>query len=207
MSKVTEMSANILDESLSQLDKKYRMQDKDKSAAKAESCCMVAIIILGQIYIANAGDAKVVLGRLVRPKGRVRLILERWARLTPHIQAIPLLAGEHPILQFPREELELMHPMDHSILHYSDKSLAKGLIPTGILHAPTLFQDELLPEDKFIIFGSSELWRYLKNEEAVAMVRKLSRRVRFLHPTLDFVHIHIFCTNKFLCFISCRESP
>ncbi|XP_042012481.1 probable protein phosphatase 2C 46 [Salvia splendens] len=71
MSKVIEMSANVLDESLLQLDKEYHMQDKDESAARAESYCMVALIILGRIYIANTGDAKAVLGRLVRPKGHV----------------------------------------------------------------------------------------------------------------------------------------
>ncbi|KAL1542555.1 protein-serine/threonine phosphatase [Salvia divinorum] len=45
-----------------------------------------------------------------------------------------------------------------------------------ILHQPALVDQELLPEDKFIIFASPELWKYVANEKAVDMVMNSSRK-------------------------------
>ena len=70
-----------------------------------------------------------------------------------------------------------------------------------ILKEPTLVNHELLPGDEFIIFASPWLWKHLSNEAAVDMVKNSSRNVRFLHPTLDFAHNRILCTNKFLHFL------
>ncbi|XP_047942613.1 probable protein phosphatase 2C 46 [Salvia hispanica] len=53
-----------------------------------------------------------------------------------------------------------------------DKKFDKPII----LCNPALAEQELLPEDKFIIFASHGLWKYVADEEAVDMVLNSSRK-------------------------------
>ncbi|KAG6404703.1 hypothetical protein SASPL_136956 [Salvia splendens] len=53
-----------------------------------------------------------------------------------------------------------------------DKKFEKPII----LYNPALVDQELLPEDKFIIFASHGLWKYVADEEAVDMVLNSSRK-------------------------------
>ncbi|XP_042016490.1 probable protein phosphatase 2C 46 [Salvia splendens] len=57
-----------------------------------------------------------------------------------------------------------------------DKKFDKPIISCK----PALVDQELLPKDRFIIFASPGLWKYVADEEAVDMVKNLSRKVRFL---------------------------
>ncbi|KAL1542554.1 protein-serine/threonine phosphatase [Salvia divinorum] len=75
-----------------------------------------------------------------------------------------------------------------------------------ILHDPALFDQELLPEDKFIIFASPGLWSYVANEEAVDMVINSSQKgiaMKLLKKALKrrawFTELKNLNTRKRIC--------
>ncbi|PKI32426.1 hypothetical protein CRG98_047189 [Punica granatum] len=164
--------------------------------ASVGSCCLVGVICSGQLYIANAGDSRVVLGRL-----------ERGAK---EIKAVQLSSEHNASIETVREELRLLHPDDPQIVVMKHKVWrVKGLIQVSrsigdaylkkaefnkepllskfrlpepfdspILRAePTIHVQRIHPQDQFLIFASDGLWEHLSNQEAVDIVSNCPRNV------------------------------
>lgn len=70
--------------------------------AAVGSCCLVGVICSGTLYIANLGDSRAVLGRLVKSTGEVLSIQ---------------LSAEHNVsIESVRQELQTLHPNDSQIV-------------------------------------------------------------------------------------------
>lgn len=83
--------------------------------ASVGSCCLIGIIYSGELYIANAGDSRAVLGRL--------------DETTKEIKAIQLSTEHNASLESVREELRSLHPNDPQIVVMKHKVWrVKGLI-------------------------------------------------------------------------------
>ncbi|KAI4302357.1 hypothetical protein MLD38_038112 [Melastoma candidum] len=157
--------------------------------ASVGSCCLVGVICGGQLYIANAGDSRVVLGKC--------------DKTLEEVKAIQLSSEHNASLESVREELRLLHPNDPRIVVLKHKVwrvkgliqvsrsigdaylkkaefnkeplLAKFRLPepfdTPILRAePAIAEQNICPEDQFLIFASDGLWEHLSNQEAVDIV-------------------------------------
>ncbi|KAL2457658.1 putative protein phosphatase 2C 46 [Forsythia ovata] len=158
--------------------------------AAVGSCCLVGVICNGILYIANLGDSRAVLGRVVRATGEVL--------------AIQLSAEHNASIESVRQELHSMHPDDSQIVVLKHNVWrVKGLIQVSrsigdvylkkaefnreplyakfrlrdpikrpILSAePSISVLELQTHDKFLIFASDGLWEHLSNQEAVDIVQ------------------------------------
>ncbi|XP_057989471.1 probable protein phosphatase 2C 38 isoform X2 [Hevea brasiliensis] len=162
--------------------------------ASVGSCCLVGIICSGNLYIANAGDSRVVLGRLDKS--------------IKEVKAVQLSYEHNASIESVREELQSLHPDDPQIVVLKHKVWrVKGLIQISrsigdaylkraefnrepllakfrlpepfdkpILKAePTVSVQKLYPEDLFLIFASDGLWEHLSNQEAVDIVNNCPR--------------------------------
>ncbi|KAJ9684070.1 hypothetical protein PVL29_016524 [Vitis rotundifolia] len=174
--------------------------------ASAGSCCLVGIICSGLLYIANAGDSRVVLGRLEKAFREVK--------------AVQLSAEHNANFESVREELRMLHPDDPQIVVLKHKVWrVKGIIQVSrsigdaylknaefnrepllpkfrldepfhkpILKAePSVLVQRLHPEDQFLIFASDGLWENLSNQEAVDIVNNSPRNVGFLFIFFKFL--------------------
>ncbi|XP_030483910.1 probable protein phosphatase 2C 38 isoform X2 [Cannabis sativa] len=162
--------------------------------ASVGSCCLVGIICSGKLYIANAGDSRVVLGKL--------------EKAVKQVKAIQLSVEHNASYESVRDELHLLHPNDPQIVVLKHKVWrVKGIIQISrsigdaylkkaefnrepllskfrlsetfhkpILQAePAISVQKLFPEDKFLIFASDGLWEHLSNQEAVDIVHSCPR--------------------------------
>lgn len=162
--------------------------------AAVGSCCLVGIVCGGTLYVANLGDSRAVLGRLVKATGEVL--------------AIQLSAEHNASIESVRQELQSLHPDDsHIVVLKHNVWRVKGLIQISrsigdvylkkaefnreplyqkfrlrepfkrpILSAdPSITVHPLLPHDQFIIFASDGLWEHLTNQEAVDIVQNHPR--------------------------------
>ncbi|XVF83374.1 hypothetical protein PTKIN_Ptkin16aG0480400 [Pterospermum kingtungense] len=162
--------------------------------ASVGSCCLVGIICSGLLYIANAGDSRVVLGRQ--------------ENAFKEVKAIQLSSEHNASIESVREELRSLHPDDPQIVVLKHKVWrVKGIIQISrsigdaylkkaefnkepllpkfrvpesfekpILQAePSILVQKLHPEDQFLIFASDGLWEHLGNQEAVDMVNTSPR--------------------------------
>ncbi|KAL8145747.1 hypothetical protein AgCh_003772 [Apium graveolens] len=162
--------------------------------ASVGSCCLVGIICDGLLYTANAGDSRVVLGRLDNTFNEVK--------------AVQLSAEHNASYQEVRDELYSLHPDDSQIVVLRNMVWrVKGIIQVSrsigdaylkraefnrapllqkfrvqepfdkpILKAePSIAVQKLYPEDQFLIFASDGLWEHLSNEEAVDIVNNCPR--------------------------------
>lgn len=162
--------------------------------ASAGSCCLVGIICSGLLYIANAGDSRVVLGRM---ENDVKVV-----------KAVQLSSEHNASMEFVREELRALHPDDPQIVVLKHKVWrVKGIIQISrsigdaylkkaefnrepllpkfrlpepfhkpiLLAEPTVSVQRLYPEDQFLIFASDGLWEHLSNQEAVDIVHNCPR--------------------------------
>ncbi|KAL3613933.1 hypothetical protein CASFOL_042007 [Castilleja foliolosa] len=162
--------------------------------AAVGSCCLVGIICSGILYIANLGDSRAVLGKLVKATGEVL--------------AVQLSAEHNASFESVRQELQSVHPDDPQIVVLKHNVWrVKGLIQISrsigdvylkkteynreplyqkfrlrepfkrpILSAePAILVHQLLPHDQFIIFASDGLWEHLTNQEAVDLVQNHPR--------------------------------
>ncbi|KAI3699336.1 hypothetical protein L2E82_43578 [Cichorium intybus] len=158
--------------------------------AAVGSCCLVGVICNGVLYIANAGDSRAVLGKIVKATGEVI--------------AIQLSTEHNASIESVRQELHRLHPDDPQIVVLKHNVWrVKGLIQISrsigdvylkkaefnreplyakfrlrdpirrpILSAdPAISTHELQPDDRFIIFASDGLWEHLTNQEAVEIVQ------------------------------------
>ncbi|KAJ8538331.1 hypothetical protein K7X08_014871 [Anisodus acutangulus] len=162
--------------------------------ASVGTCCLAGVICNGLLYIANAGDSRVVLGRA-----------EKAAR---GVTAIQLSIEHNASNESVRDELRSLHPEDSQIVLLKHKVwrvkgiiqvsrsigdaylkraefnqaplLAKFRLPESfskpILSAePSIFIHRLTSKDQFLIFGSDGLWEHLSNQEAVDIVHDQPR--------------------------------
>ncbi|ERM96236.1 hypothetical protein AMTRI_Chr09g14870 [Amborella trichopoda] len=162
--------------------------------AAVGSCCLVGVISGGNLYIANLGDSRAVLGRLVKATGEVA--------------AIQLSAEHNAGIESVRQELQSLHPDDSQIVVLKHSVWrVKGLIQVSrsigdvylkkaefnreplyakfrlpdpirrpILSAdPAISLHPLQPHDQFLIFASDGLWEHLSNQEAVDIVHNHPR--------------------------------
>ncbi|OVA05839.1 Protein phosphatase 2C (PP2C)-like domain [Macleaya cordata] len=162
--------------------------------AAVGSCCLVGVICGGTLYIANVGDSRAVLGRLVKATGEVL--------------AVQLSAEHNASIESVRQELHALHPDDpHIVVLKHNVWRVKGLIQVSrsigdvylkkaefnreplyakfrlrdpirrpILSAePSIAVQQLQPHDQFLIFASDGLWEHLSNQEAVDLVQNHPR--------------------------------
>ncbi|KAG2703112.1 hypothetical protein I3760_06G122300 [Carya illinoinensis] len=158
--------------------------------AAVGSCALVGVICSGTLYIANLGDSRAVLGRVVKAKGEVL--------------AIQLSVEHNACIESVRQELHSLHPDDSQIVVLKHNVWrVKGIIQVSrsigdvylkkaefnreplyskfrlrepfkrpILNSePTISVHQLQPHDQFIIFASDGLWEHLSNQEAVDIVQ------------------------------------
>ncbi|KAJ6682275.1 ALPHABET ISOFORM E-RELATED [Salix koriyanagi] len=162
--------------------------------AAVGSCCLVAVICGGILYIANLGDSRAVLGRLVKATGEVLAIQ---------------LSSEHNVaIESVRQEMHSLHPDDSRIVVLKHNVWrVKGLIQISrsigdvylkkpefnreplytkfrlrepfkrpiLSSEPSISVHELQPHDQFLVFASDGLWEHLSNEEAVDIVQNHPR--------------------------------
>ncbi|KAJ0624529.1 putative protein-serine/threonine phosphatase [Helianthus annuus] len=194
-----QMSADVIRKSFLKTEDEFISLVRDQwhtcpQLASVGTCCLVGVICNGLIYIANAGDSRVVLGRA-----------ERGGRRISAIQ----LSEEHNVnRESIREELRFLHPEDPKIVVKKHNVWrVKGLIQVSrsigdaYLKSPEFNKEPLLPkfrlaqpfskqilsprpsvsiheinsQDKFLIFASDGLWDHLSNEEAVHIVHSYPR--------------------------------
>lgn len=162
--------------------------------ASVGSCCLVGIICSGVLYIANAGDSRVVSGRMDKSSKEVKAV----QLSTEHNASLPSV----------RDELRSSHPDDPQIVVLRHKVWrVKGLIQVSrsigdaylkktefnrepllpkfrlpepfqkpILKVePSILVQKLYPEDQFLVFASDGLWEHLSNQEAVDIVNTCPR--------------------------------
>lgn len=162
--------------------------------ASVGTCCLVGVICDGLLYVANAGDSRMVLGRA--------------CKLVRGVMAVQLSTEHNASEESVRDELRSLHPNDSQIVvlkhkvwrvkgiiqisrsigdAYLKKSefnreplLAKFRLPEPfekpILNAePTIFIHKLNAKDQFLIFASDGLWEHLSNQEAVDIVHSYPR--------------------------------
>lgn len=83
--------------------------------AAVGSCCLVGVICGGTLYIANLGDSRAVLGRLVRA--------------TEEVIAVQLSAEHNVSIESVRREMHSLHPDDsHIVVLKHNVWRVKGLI-------------------------------------------------------------------------------
>ncbi|GFP89743.1 probable protein phosphatase 2c 38 [Phtheirospermum japonicum] len=194
-----EMSSDVIknaylateDEFLSLVKKQWEMRPQFASVG---SCCLVGVICNGLLYIANAGDSRVVLGRV--------------ERADKELKAVQLSDEHNASFESVREELHLLHPDDPQIVVLKHKVWrVKGIIQISrsigdaylkktefnrvpllpkfrlpepfqkpiLLAEPSIHVQKLNSEDQFLIFASDGLWEHLSNQEAVELVHTSPR--------------------------------
>ncbi|KAF7113487.1 hypothetical protein RHSIM_RhsimUnG0120700 [Rhododendron simsii] len=194
-----EISANVIKKAFLETEEEFlaivKQQWVDKpQIASVGSCCLVGVICNGLLYVANAGDSRVVLGRA-----------EKYVRGATAIQ----LSTEHNAsIESVRDELRSLHPHDSQIVVLKHKVWrVKGLIQVSrsigdaylkkaefnrepllakfrlsepfskpiLSPEPSIFIHKLNPKDQFLIFASDGLWEHLSNQEAVDIVNNCPR--------------------------------
>ncbi|MBA0662886.1 hypothetical protein Goklo_006952 [Gossypium klotzschianum] len=193
------MSADVINKAFLATEEGFLNLVKEQFETKPQiasvgSCCLVGIICSGLLYIANAGDSRVVLGRL--------------EKAFKEVKAVQLSSEHNASFESVREELRSFHPDDPQIVvlrhnvwrvkgiiqisrsigdAYLKKPefnreplLPKFRVPNSfekpILQAePAISVQKLRPEDQFLIFASDGLWEHLSNQEAVNIVNTCPR--------------------------------
>ncbi|KAF9600219.1 hypothetical protein IFM89_005043 [Coptis chinensis] len=162
--------------------------------AAVGSCCLVGVICSGTLYIANLGDSRAVLGRLVKATGEVL--------------SVQLSAEHNASIEAVRQELHSMHPDDPQIVVLKHNVWrVKGIIQVSrsigdvylkraefnreplyakfrlretfrrpiLSSEPSIYVAQLQPYDQFIIFASDGLWEHFSNQEAVDIIQNHPR--------------------------------
>uniref|UniRef100_A0A2P2JK62 protein-serine/threonine phosphatase n=1 Tax=Rhizophora mucronata TaxID=61149 RepID=A0A2P2JK62_RHIMU len=209
------MSAEVINKAFFATEEEFLSLVKSQWLSKPQiasvgSCCLVGIVCSGLLYIANAGDSRVVLGKVERN--------------VKEVKAIQLSSEHNASMESVREELQSLHPDDPQIVVLKHKVWrVKGLIQISrsigdaylkraefnrepllakfrlpepfnrpILKAePAVSVQRLYPEDQFLIFASDGLWEHLTNQEAVDIVHSCPHNVRSLFVGLTQLFIFV----------------
>ncbi|KAG2704676.1 hypothetical protein I3843_05G015100 [Carya illinoinensis] len=164
--------------------------------ASVGSCCLVGAISNDELYVANLGDSRAVLGRRVLESAKNLVVAER-------------LSDDHNVaVEKVRKELKALHPDDsHIVVHCQGVWRIKGIIQVSrsigdvylkrpefnrdpifqrygnpvplkrpvMTAEPSILFRKLKPQDLFLIFASDGLWEQLSDEAAVDIVFKNPR--------------------------------
>ncbi|CAA2986103.1 probable protein phosphatase 2C 63 [Olea europaea var. sylvestris] len=160
------------------------------------SCCLVGAISDGELYVANLGDSRAVLGSKCSDGKRNSVVAER-------------LSTDHNVsCEKVRREVEAQHP-DDSLIVINCRGVwrIKGIIQVSrsigdvylkkpdfnrdplflqfgnpvplkrplLTAEPSIVTRKLRPQDLFLIFASDGLWEHLSDEAAVDIVYKYPR--------------------------------
>ncbi|KAJ0626343.1 putative protein-serine/threonine phosphatase [Helianthus annuus] len=163
--------------------------------AAVGSCCLAGIISEGTLYVANLGDSRAVIGRLHKRKSNkivaeqitedhnacmdeIRQELKNNHPDDPHIvvkkQGVWRIKG---IIQVSRSigDAYLKKPefaLDSSFPRfYLREPIRRPILGNG----PSLYNRELKPDDKFIVFASDGLWEHMTNQQVVEIVHNNPR--------------------------------
>ena len=118
------MSANVINKAFLATEEEFLSLVKKQwlnkpQIASVGACCLVGVVCSGVLYIANAGDSRVVLGRL--------------ERAIKEIKAIQLSYEHNASIESVREELHSLHPDDPHIVVLKHKVWrVKGLIQVNM---------------------------------------------------------------------------
>ncbi|KAK6946013.1 PPM-type phosphatase-like domain [Dillenia turbinata] len=167
--------------------------------ASVGSCCLVGAIANEQLYVANLGDSRVVLGRKDSKEGKKNsVVAER-------------LSTDHNVgVEEVRKEVEALHPDDSHIVMYTrgvwrikgiiqvSRSIGDVYLKRPEVNRDPIFQQfgnpiplkrpvmtsepsvlcrKLSSQDLFLIFASDGLWEQLSDQAAVEIVFKNPRAV------------------------------
>jgi pentatricopeptide repeat protein len=118
-----EMARNTLARTLShETDVKPGMHFGNPTFVSVGSCCLVGILCAGQLYIANAGDSQLVLGRQ--------------EKVVNVANAVQLSSEQNASVEFMREALHSLHPNDPQIVVFKHKVWrVQGLIHASLGNA------------------------------------------------------------------------
>jgi pyruvate dehydrogenase phosphatase len=118
---------------LSQVTKQWPLKPQ---IAAVGSCCLVGVICGGTLYIANLGDSRAVLGRVMKATGEVLSIQ---------------LSAEHNVaIESVRQELHSLHPEDPQIVVLKHNVWrVKGLIQVSLIQCKIL-----VPSISFVTAGA-----------------------------------------------------
>ncbi|KAE8008076.1 hypothetical protein FH972_004623 [Carpinus fangiana] len=164
--------------------------------ASVGSCCLVGAISNGELYVANLGDSRAVLGRRPLEGHKNSVVAER-------------LSDDHNVaVEEVRKELVALHPDDaHIVVYTRGVWRVKGIIQVSrsigdvylkkpefnrdpifqqfgnpiplkrpvMTAEPSIIVRKLKPQDLFLIFASDGLWEQLSDEAAVDIVFKNPR--------------------------------
>jgi hypothetical protein len=118
------MSANVINKAFLATEEEFLSLVKKQwlnkpQIASVGACCLVGVVCSGVLYIANAGDSRVVLGRL--------------ERAIKEIKAVQLSYEHNASIESVREELHSLHPDDPHIVVLKHKVWrVKGLIQVNM---------------------------------------------------------------------------
>jgi hypothetical protein len=118
------MSANVINKAFLATEEEFLSLVKKQWLIKPQiasvgACCLVGVVCSGVLYIANAGDSRVVLGRL--------------ERAIKEIKAVQLSYEHNASIESVREELHSLHPDDPHIVVLKHKVWrVKGLIQVNM---------------------------------------------------------------------------
>ncbi|KAL1217074.1 putative protein phosphatase 2C 79 [Cardamine amara subsp. amara] len=162
--------------------------------AAVGSCCLVGVVCEGRLYVANVGDSRAVLGKVIKA--------------TAEVIAVQLSAEHNVSIESVRQEMHSLHPDDsHIVLLKHNVWRVKGLIQVSrsigdvylkkpefnreplytkyrlrepmkrpiLSGEPSITVHDLQPDHQFLIFASDGLWEQLTNQEAVEIVRNHPR--------------------------------
>ncbi|KAF5444318.1 hypothetical protein F2P56_036804 [Juglans regia] len=164
--------------------------------ASVGSCCLVGAISNDELYVANLGDSRAVLGRIATESAKNSVVAER-------------LSNDHNVaVEEVRKELEALHPDDsHIVVYCRGVWRVKGIIQVSrsigdaylkrpefnrdpifqqfgnpvplkrpvMTAEPSILFRKLKSQDLFLIFASDGLWEQLSDEAAVDIVFKNPR--------------------------------
>lgn len=180
---------NATEEDFTQLVKQYL--PVRPQMASVGSCCLVGAISNDDLYVANLGDSRAVLGRGVSEGRKNKVVAERLS--TDHNVAVEEV----------RKEVEALHPDDaHIVVYCHGVWRIKGIIQVSrsigdvylkkpelnrdpvfqqfgnpiplrravITAEPSVLSRKLKPQDLFLIFASDGFWEQFSDEAAVDMV-------------------------------------
>lgn len=164
--------------------------------ASVGSCCLLGAIANNELFVANLGDSRAVLGRRVSVRKKESVVAER-------------LTTDHNVsTEEIRKEVEALHPDDSHIVVYTrgvwrikgiiqvsrsigdfylkkpelsrDTALPHFVNPIPLRRAvmtaePSIIRRKLEPEDLYLIFASDGLWEQLSDQAVVEIVSRNPR--------------------------------
>lgn len=188
------MSAKVLKQAFSATEEEFlglvdRNWRSKPQIASVGSCCLVGVISGNNLYVANLGDSRVVLGTVKQGKVvAVRLSQEHNAG---NVEVREELKAQHPddshivvlkqgvwrvkgIIQVSRTigDVYLKKPEYNRDPRFSHVGLAVSLKKPVLSAEPSLHEKLLASEDRFLIFASDGLWEHMTDQEAVDIVQR-----------------------------------